>query len=1054
MIAWFTRHPVAANLLMLALLIGGWISASHMRKEVIPKLPASEITVSAYYEGRSGAQIDQELGQKVIQALEGLSGIKSVAVTSQQDMLNVTVKKQLDYDVQRLFSDVKANIESIYDWPQQAEKPQVQLADMTFDALMVQLHGDTDDHSLVQLANQVKQTLLANPAVHKIEQYGLLEYGVYIYLQPEKMQLYELSLTEVAEAIHQQSVRSRTGLLKTNNGQFLLQGQYSAESLQRLSQLVVRVSDQGQRLRLSDVARIEDGFIEGNSEIRFNQQPSIAFAVKMAAKSDVLEISRQVKQEVAQLRAQLPDNVSLTVWFNAADYVQSRLQLLTDNAWIGFVLVFVILSLFLQLRLAFWVAMGLPVAIAGTLIVLGQLGFQYTINEVTTFGFILVLGILVDDAVVVGESIYSQKQTANPQTTDPVSATIAGAKKVALPTTFGVLTTVVALLPMTQFPSETGRLFAGFAWVIIVSLLFSLLESKLILPAHLRHIPLGQSQRPGRLQRWRHLPQQGLDSIRQRLYRPLLISALRYRYGMLCVAVALCVLVFGYLSLGKIRSVMFPQVPGDLLIMQVDMEPNAPQALLQQASEQIKQQRLLINQQYRQQGMAGDVIEKSMTITLEQGHILVFAEPLKRELRGQADLAAIAQQWRTAVLPLEAVDNVDVTVSLEGSGVGNQLIIQHPDASVLAEQSDTIHQWLLSQPGVRSVKDVHQASLPQLSFTLKPEAQLYGISRRMLAEQLAMGFGGLEVDRFFRDQARVKMYVSLTPEARNSRADLSQFYVFNQQGQRFPLTAVADIHAAQTAGVYYRYNGALSRKLKLDIDKNIASPADVYQRLLQTQLPDLRRQFPRLSIVPAGELEEVAESQQGLLTAFTLALLGIYILLAVPLKRYWQPLIIMAAIPLGLVGAILGHVYLGLSVSLYSWLGMLTLSGVVVNDSLLIVNRFNECREQGMALQAAAIEACLSRFRAIILTSVTTFAGLYPLLTETSEQAQYLIPAAASMAYGLLFATVISLLLIPILLVISAEIGTWLGLKPRVNSQQVTPTSNTSTSAPETTPLL
>ena len=302
MIAWFTRHPVAANLLMLALLLGGWISASHMRKEVLPKLPASELSISAYYEGRSGEQIDQELGQKIIQALEGLNGIKSVAATSQQDALNVTVKKQLDYDMQRLFGDVKANIESIHDWPQQAEKPQVQLADMTFDALMVQLHGDTDDHSLVQLANQVKQTLSANPTVHKIEQYGLRDYGLYIYLEPEKMLLYDLSLAEVAEAIHQQSVRSRTGLLKTDNGQFLLQGQHSAESLQRLSQLVVRSNEQGQRLRLSDVARIHDGFIESDADIRFNQHPSVAFAIKMASNSDVLEISRpsQTRSRTAQ----------------------------------------------------------------------------------------------------------------------------------------------------------------------------------------------------------------------------------------------------------------------------------------------------------------------------------------------------------------------------------------------------------------------------------------------------------------------------------------------------------------------------------------------------------------------------------------------------------------------------------------------------------------------------------------------------------------------------------------------------------------------------------
>lgn len=1034
MIAWFTRHPVAANLLMLSLLLGGWISASHMRKEILPKLPASEIVISTYYEGRSAEQIDQQLGLKITHALEGVSGIKSVTLASQQDILQAIVKKQLDYDINKLLSDVKNHIEGIDDWPQQADKAQISVADMTFDALMVQLHGRSDDASMLAAATQVKQALLANPAVHKVEQHGLLEYGIYVYLQPERMQLYQLSFAEVAAALHQQSVRSRSGLLRTDNGQFLLQGQHSVESLQQLSTLVVRVSEQGQLVRLSDVARIQDGFLEHNSELSFNQQPSMAFAVKMSANSDVLEISREVNLLASELNQQLPDSLHLTVWFNSADYVESRLTLLSNNAVMGFILVFIILGLFLQLRLAFWVAMGLPVAIAGSLIVLGELGFHYTINEVTTFGFILVLGILVDDAVVVGESIYSHKQQLIQSTgQSSIEAAIDGAQKVAMPTTFGVLTTVVALLPMTQFPSETGRLFAGFAWVIIVALLFSLLESKLILPAHLRHTQVRPDY--SRISQLRNIPKILLNRCRHQLYLPLLRWSLRYRYGVLLTSLALCLLVFGYLLSGKIRSVMFPQVAGDLMMMQIDMEANAPLALLKIASSEIKRQRQSINQQFRQQyGIKANVIEKSMTITLEQGQILVFAEPLKRELRGPIDLNTLAQQWKTSLQHLEGVANIDIAVTVEGSGVGNQIIVQHPDMDTLTTQNEAIKMWLLSQPGVRSVKDSNADSMPQLSFKLKPEAQLYGISRRMLAEQLAAGFSGLEVDRFFRGQARVKMYLTLAPDARNSRADLANFHIFNNDGQRFPLTSIATIETNQANNLFYRHNGVLSRRLVVDIDKSVTSPSLIYQRLKTSLLPDIRQRHPRLGILPAGELEEISESKKGLLTAFALALLGIYVLLAIPLQRYFQPLIIMAAIPIGLVGAIIGHVVLELTVSLYSWLGMLALSGVVVNDSLLIVNRFNDYRGQGLDSDKAAIESCLSRFRAIILTSVTTFAGLYPLLSETSEQAQYLIPAAASMAYGLLFATVISLLLIPIILLICSDIATWLGLKTYSNS--------------------
>jgi multidrug efflux pump subunit AcrB len=1030
MIAWFTRHPVAANLLMVALLVAGFISANNMRKEIIPKLPSSTINITAYYEGRTAEQVDTEIGQKIEQALQGIAGIKHINSVSSQDSLSVTVNKKLDYSMDKLINEVKSSVDNIYDWPQLAEKPQVERVEDAYSALMVQLSGNTDNDSLIKQGDRLKRALLANPAIHKITSYGAHDYGIYINVTPDKMRQYELTFDDISIAIEQQSVRSKSGLLKTNNGQFLLYSEQHAEYQRELKKLVVKTSANGNIVLLSDIAQINDGFIEHDSDIRFNGQPTIAFEVKMSDQSDVLEISAQTKKVIAQFNESLPDNLQLQVWFDASIYVQERLDLLQNNAFQGFVLVFLILSLFLQMRLAFWVAMGLPVAIAGTFIVLGQFGLQYTINEVTTFGFILVLGILVDDAVVVGESIYTSKQQGG----DALTATIRGVKKVAMPTVFGVLTTVAALFPMTHFPSEAGRLFAGFAWVIIIALLFSLVESKFILPAHLRYIDVNKRKKstsPFKLVKWltilRQSPQYLLSRFNMKLYLPFLGVVLRYRYAWLMSFIALAFGVLGAMYQGQIRTALFPDVPGDLMVLSVELEANAPLILTKNAMLKIESIKNDINKKYQSEfSITEDIIAKNLSIMEESGAILVFAELMHKKSRPDVTLKEIAELWRKPVANLPGVVSTEMMITESGTSAGSAIIFQHPDTKVLEQIIQQATQWLQSQPGVRNVKDAQQRKTPQLAFSLKPEAQLFGITPKMLSNQLAAAYSGLEVDRFYRDNHRVKVYLTLPRSMRDARMDFKQMYIFNDNRQSFPLLAVADIEPMLVQNSINRHDGLLSRTLAIDIDKSVASPEAIYKKISQDFYDQIIQQYPLFTIQKTGELEEIDSSKEGLKTAFLIALLAIYILLALPLKRYGQPLIIMAAIPFGVVGAILGHVWLDLTVSLYSFLGVLALSGVVVNDSLLIVTCYNEQRDLGLTKIEAITEACNSRFRAIFLTTVTTFAGLYPLLNESSEQAQYLIPAAVSLAYGLVFASLITLFLIPILLLVSADIKAYI----------------------------
>jgi multidrug efflux pump subunit AcrB len=1036
MIAWFTRHPVAANLLMISLLLGGILSASHMRKEIIPKLPPSTINISAFYEGQTAKQVDLAVGQKIENALQGIAGIKHINSTSTQNSVSVSVQKALDYPMDRLLNDIKANVDNIYDWPQRAEKPKVERQEESYPALIVQLTGDTDKDSLIKVGARLKRALLANPAINKLADHGADNYGIYITVEPDKMRQHQLTFNDISLAIGQQSVRGQSGLLKTDNGEFLLYSEQHAQYQRQLSQLIIKTSDDGNIVRLADIAQIKDGFIEHDSASHFNGKPTTAFEVKMSAKSDVLEISTQTKKVIDEFKQTLPDNLQIIQWFDASNYVQKRLDLLQDNALQGFLLVFIILSLFLQMRLAFWVAMGLPIAIAGTFIVIGQLGFEYTINEVTTFGFILVIGILVDDAVVVGESIYASKEKLG----NNIAATIDGVHKVALPTIFGVLTTVAALLPMTHFPSETGRLFAGFAWVMIIALLFSLLESKFILPAHLRNIAIksqvetdnnsGSSIVRQRLKQIRQLPQKGLQGFITTMYQPMLAFSLRYRYAFLMCFIAVMIAVLGALAQGKIRSAFMPEVPGDLLVFTIELEDNSPLSLAKQAMDLVEQTRHDINEKYKTEfGLTDNVIDKSWAIRLEGEYIFGFAELMPKEQRPTVSLKAIAQLWRKPIAQLTGVVSVDMNVSESGTSAGNQVLFQHPDNEVLEDIMTQARQWFKSQPGIRNVKNEQQQTTPQLAFTLKPEAQLYGITPQMLSNQIATAYTGLEVDRFYRQQNRVKVYITLPKSMRDSRMDLSNIYIFNEQKQSFPLLAIADVKPMLVQNAISRRDGLISRSITLDIDKSVSSPEKIFQQLQDNFYSKIKYTYPLLTIKKSGELEEIDNSKSGLKTAFIISLLGIFVLLALPLKSYGQPLIIMSVIPFGVVGAILGHLWLDLTVSLYSFLGILALSGVVVNDSLLIVIRYNEQRESGFSRQQAVITACSSRFRAIFLTTVTTFAGLYPLMQETSEQAQYLIPAAASLAYGELFATLITLFLIPMLLVICADIKDFVTVK-------------------------
>jgi multidrug efflux pump subunit AcrB len=1032
LVEWFLRQPVAANLLMVFIVAAGLLTLSQLRSEAFPRLPANSISISVPFVGHSAQQVNNGITEKIEQALEGTEGIKHIFSVSYDSTALIQVIRTDNYNLDQLLVDIKSKVDSIEHWPKGADRPVIERDTFSYPSLIVQVYGGKDEVTRQRVAKQVKQALLAEPDISKIKTWGLQQPQIRLEATPEKLSAHKVTLIDVAQAISNNSLTTKSGLLKTASGNLLINADHQAYWLREFQQIVVKSFDDGRQVTLADVVEVHDAFAETEEEVRFQGEMAIGMSIQAGQRSDLLEISKQAQQVLKRLKPTLPSDIKLEVWSDLSLYIEKRLSLLSNNALQGILIVFTLLAIFLNVRLAFWVALGVPIAISGTFIFMGERFLDYTFNELTTFGFILVLGILVDDAIIVGESVSSTQQRIS----NRVDATLAGVKRIAAPTVYGVLTTIAAFFPMTQLPNEMGKLFASFSWIVIIALMCSLLESKLILPTHLAHgrqHPQRSANRGGRFyrtiklgfERLQQLAATGLSTFTMRIYKPGLQKALHYRYAILSCFLALAIVMLGQLYHGHIRTIFFPEIPGDLITIELTMEENSPLALTKLNRDKLSRSADKLNQAFRERYHTEiDAISKLM-IAMDEDGVELYAELPARDQRAFTT-QEVVEYWRASVGTLEGSWNLSFSSSDSGAIPAAEIVIQHPDEWVLQQVRDSITSALKQQDGMKQITDNLNASLPELSFSLKPEAYHLGFTSADLATQLAANLGGLEAQRIQRAEHEVKVMLQLDRRSRNARTDLEQLTIQNQAGISYPLLQIADVTQRMTTSQLRRRDGSRSASILALVDKSKTSPEAVFTALKQAGVfRELQQQYPALVVKAAGELEQSAQSKKGLTKAFILSLLAIYALLAVPLRSYVQPLVIMSVIPFGMVGAILGHVWLNVPVSFLSFLGVLALSGVVVNDSLVMISRYNDLKTQSGNKRQAIIDACCSRLRAIFLTTVTTFAGLTPLLSETSEQAQYLIPAAISLAYGELFATIITLILVPVLLAIGDDIRQW-----------------------------
>lgn len=1019
-IPWFAANPVAANLLMLLVVALGVIQAGSLRKEAFPSMEPDSINISVSYDSGSAKLTEEGLAIKIEEQLENVTGIKTITSSSTGRGVTVTVEKQADYNLDTLLRDVKAKVDGISTFPADAKKPVISKAEREEHSLWLQLYGDTDRHSLQQLADALQADLVAHPDISRATISGWLDPMMFIEISEGKLQAYGLSLSDVENAVNLNSSSPLTAVMSNETSYLQLKASEQAYMKEDFAAIPLLTTSDGRQIRLGDVAEILDTYDDDSSSLsRFQGQNSIALQVITTGQDDISDTVVAAREVIQQWldNGRLPEGVELASWYDRSTSINARLQLLVKNAISGILLVFVLLAVFLNLTVAFWVAMGLPFIFFGTLYFMGDSFAGLSLNEFTTFGFIMALGIVVDDAVVIGESIYTVRASEG----DTLANTIKGTMRVAVPTLFGVFTTVAAFYALSHISGRLGQLYAQFAVVVAICMVLSVVESKLILPAHLAHLNTHRGNPKNLLMKGWQRVQQGADAglswFSERCYRPLIEWALNYRYAVLVLFIALFVGVMSMPFTGVVRLSFFPHIPGDTVRAQLTMRNDASFGQTHANLNRMEAAAYLVDQELSGDADSGIANLQVLSEADQSGQVTV-------ELHDAPpyDIDTFTRRWQQQVGELEGATTLRIQNS-PGMVDALRIELRDSDDEILTAAGSWLKDYLAEIPAVSGIQDNLEPGQPQLNLVLTEQGRALGMSTNQLATQVLQAFNGQVVQRYQRSRDEIEVKVRYPGDERRNPGDVLNARVRTPDDTVVPLSSVAKTSFGFTRDSITRIDGKRAVYLSAEVDKDLLSSTELVTRMRSQLVPELKRQFPTLDIHFAGEAEEQAETQNSMKQMFLLAMLIIYMLLAVPLRSYIQPVLIMTAIPFGVVGAVLGHWLNDLPLGILSFNGIIALSGVVVNDSLLLVSRFNDLKPDSEHLHEAISLACRSRLRAVLLTSLTTYAGLMPLLGETSRQAQFLIPAAVSLGYGIMFATVITLILIPTLLHIQHDIN-------------------------------
>jgi multidrug efflux pump subunit AcrB len=1023
LIAWFANNSVAANLLMFILIAGGLFSVYTIKKEVQPRVETNYISINVPFLGATPEDAEEGVVVKIEEAIQDVEGIEEIISSASRGMGSVTVEVNVDYEVTEVMDIIKNRIDAISTFPENTEKPIIARNDFQQQVLMVSVYGGVSERTLKEFSKQVRNEIVSLPGVTRAEILGSRPYEISIEVSEFELQAFDLTLIEVAQAVRRSSLDLSAGSIRSETGNVLVRTKGQAYTAKDFEDIVIRTNPDGTRVRLQDVATIKDGFVEGEWFSEYNGKPAITIQVLSVGSQSELDISATVRDWVERRKAALPADIQVAAWADVSYYLKDRLDLMAKNMVMGAALVFLILTLFLRLKLAFWVMIGLPVAFLGAFFLLPLV--DVSINMLSLFGFILVLGIVVDDAIVIGESAYTNMRAKG----HSVEHIVEGVQQVAVPATFGVLTTIAAFTPILMVSGATGQFFSAIGWVVILCLLFSLVESKLILPAHLSHMKIKHygKNTSNPFVRFQRFFSEGLHHFVDNRYIPLLEKSLQHPGLVLSSFVAMLILSIGLLAGGILKFVFIPDITSDFLQVEIEMNEGTAPAKTEMAIRQIQDALWEVDKQVSQENglEPGGVVTSLLSWANSDTSGQIITELVKEGVLISGP--EVLRRWRVQTGEIPGIKTLGFEGAAGGPGGGPDFSVQLIGSNIkqVGRAAAELERRVRQYEGLYDIRNSYERGTAEIRLNIKPEAENLGLSLSDLARQVRAGFYGEEVQRIQRGQDEVKVMVRYPENERDSVGYLNQVRIRTPDGGRVPFHAVAEVENTESPSRIQRFDRERAVRISAKVDKEKFEPGKITQDILSNELPEVLSQFPGVRHRLSGATRSLQEVQADLLKGAAFALFLIYALMAVPLKSYSQPLIIMSVIPFGAIGALVGHWILGIPVSMLSFFGLIALSGVVVNDSLILVDFVNRERAQGVELRQAVIDATRKRFRAILLTSLTTFFGLVPIVLETSLQAQLVIPMATSLAFGILFATVITLFLIPSLYIALDAFGHW-----------------------------
>ena len=1058
---WSIKNNVTVNLVMTFIILAGIFTVMKMRREMFPQFSLDMIAVSVIYPGSSPEEVEEGICIKIEEEIQNIEGIERLISTAREGYGEVIAELETGADAQKILDEIKAEVDRIETFPEEAEEPVVMEIINQDPTISVALYGEFSEKRMRQIAEKIRDDLLEAEAaassesggiqdiiasilkrfrfkqpesITQIDLVGVRDYEISVEVSEEDLRRYGISFDQVVNAVRAGSIDLPGGNIKTEQGEILIRAKGQLYTGREFAQIPLITLNDGTVVKLGQVADVIDGFEDLDIKTRFNGKPAVIVQVSRTSEQDSIEIANIARTYVRENQAKFPEGLDVAIWGDISTMVESRIDLMLRNGVQGISLVFVALALFLNLRLAFWVAFGIPISFMAAFVMLSAFG--QTVNMISLFAFIMTLGILVDDAIIVGENVYSHYTRGK----SPTAAVIDGLKEVGAPVVMAISTTVVAFSPLLFIAGIMGKFIAVMPMAVIIILIMSLVEALIILPSHLHHALTQSEQKSRRLTSWHERIQQklehGLQTVIKRLYTPAIAYVVKNRYFTFSLGLGVLIVSLGIIAGGYVAFVFFPKGESDWIVAEVVYPLGTPFKITEESIERLENKSFELNSVFADFSTKnGNLVKNTFAIVGAiprrdwkpaeyGGHVgQVWLELASSEMRDNISTHTILNRWRDMIGEIAGLERLTFA-TLEGGPAGNPIEIQlsGQDFEQIKQAAAELKAEIATYPGTFDISDNFKPGKQEQKVRIREGSRSIGITMRDLARQIRQAFYGAEALRIQRGRDDIKVMVRYSESERHSLSGIEEMRIRTTNGREIPIEEVAEITPGQAYSVINRVDRKRTITVISDIDESIGNASMVVADLKANFLPLLSARYPGLTYDFEGQEKRTSESLNSIKSGYLLALMGIFLLLASQFRSYVQPVIIMMAIPFGLIGAILGHLVMGIDFTIISIFGIVALSGIVVNDSLILIDFINRAVRDGVDINQAVVESGKARFRPVLLTSVTTVAGLFPLLLERSFQAQFLIPMAVSICFGLMAATVLTLLYVPALYLIIQDV--------------------------------